>query len=82
MTKLEQWERDFNREAANSGHGACTRSNKGGVYTREVLHFHGISGSDDPSILLCTDGKTLGFHRIGLCPFIVTPDQCKVKPCP
>ena len=80
MTKLERWEREFNREAANHAQGACTRSNKGDIYTREVLHFHGVSGSDDPSILLCTDGRTLGFHRIGLCRFIVMPQRYRGKP--
>ena len=72
MTKLEKWEQLFNRAAKKSGHGSCHLISHGG-YARPVLHMQGVKGTEDGELVLCTDGDTLGFHRIGLCPFVSMP---------
>ncbi len=71
MTKLERWLKSFEDECRRRDQGGALLCKRGVIHERDVIHFYGPSG--DSTVILCTDGQTLGFHNIGYCPFVAAP---------
>ena len=68
---LFRWERGLRREAPCVGSVLLVGGGRGSSYNRALLHIYGAKGAGDA--ILCTDGKTIGLHRWGQCPFVAEP---------